>query len=382
MDVVDTGDTAGSETDSLMGPGRDEDAADKVPEAIPMDTIYRKVFEENMAKEKLLKDQALQQQHQQQALQQQQQQQQALLHQQQHQQGALLQQQPGPNQVYQQQFRAFQLNLQGNTGAPPLQQPQVLATPPGAPPAKKQRLSGGLFPNLNVPSGFGAIGADLTQPRTSYTSPPAAVLTSPANNTSGPGASDPSFAQRVFEFLVSSGMEEGPAMVAAVNIASGQQQQQVQPPQRQQPSSLEAWMKEFIETQGAINKTIATGLTGQQGGRDQETGDPAELDMYKFKEPNMSDPQNGLFGTFELQDNSTDSFSWTARLALKAPNAMPASYWKSIPGNGAQLTTPRRATSLVLTHLAGSAQINPAAVLACHDRAYPITYQVSCLTLE
>ena len=54
-----------------------------------------------------------------------------------------------------------------------------------------------------------------------------------------------------------------------------------------------------------------------------------------------------------------------------------ASYWKNIPGNGAQLTTPRRATSLVLTHLAGSAQINPSAVLACHDRAYPITYQVT-----
>ncbi len=81
--------------------------------------------------------------------------------------------------------------------------------------------------------------------------------------------------------------------------------------------------------------------------------------MYKFKEPNMNDPQNGLFGSFEIQDNSTDSFSWMARLALKAPNAMPSSYWKNIPGNGAQLTTPRRATSLVLTHLAGSAQINP-----------------------
>ena len=194
---------------------------------------------------------------------------------------------------------------------------------------------------------------DLAQSGTSTSMPPATVVTSTANNLPGSGTSDPSFPMKVYQFLLASGMEEGAAMMSAVNISSGQN---LQP---QQPSPMEAWIKKFMETQGAINKSIATGLTGQQGGRDQESGDPAELDMYKFKEPNMSAPENCLSGSFEIQDNSTDSFAWNVRTALKAPNSMPASYWKSIPGNGAQLTVPRRATSLVLTHLAGSAQINP-----------------------
>lgn len=337
-----------------MAPGGDEDSE----EVNPMDALYKKVYEANRAKEKQLKDQAaLQHQQQQQALQQQQQQQQTLqIHQQQ---GLLQQQHLAPQQVYQQQFRSFQHNLQGNTGAPPLQQPQILATPGGqAPPSKRQRLSGGLFPNLSVPSGFGSVGVDLSQPGTNANMPQATGMVSPATNCPGTGPADPRFPQKVFEFLMASGMEEGAAMMAAVNISSGQNPQ-LQQPLQPSPSPMEAWIKKFMETQGAINKSIATGLTGQQGGRDQELGDPAELDMYKFKEPSMSRPENGLSGSYEIQDNSTDSFAWDVRMALKAPNAMPASYWKSIPGNGAQLTTPRRATSLVLTHLAGSAQINP-----------------------
>lgn len=80
--------------------------------------------------------------------------------------------------------------------------------------------------------------------------------------------------------------------------------------------------------------------------------------------------------TSPFRDNSTDQFNWEIRLGMKAPNAAPASWWPKIPGNGGQYVTPRRATSLVLTHLAGPCQVNPVTILNCHDRAYPLTYKM------
>ena len=92
----------------------------------------------------------------------------------------------------------------------------------------------------------------------------------------------------------------------------------------------------------------------------------------------MSLASNKICGTFELDDDSTTKFDWRIRVALKAPNAPMSEYWDQIPNNvshnldlvcgncfvqGAQKAVPRRASSLVLTHLMGTSQVNPQVIL-------------------
>ena len=100
----------------------------------------------------------------------------------------------------------------------------------------------------------------------------------------------------------------------------------------------------------------------------------ASVDALTHQEPDMSLAANQAKGTFDVLDNSTDLFQWDLRLALKAPNAVPSSYWSEIPGHGAQRAEPRRASSLVMTHLMGTCQVNPNAILLTHDRANPLCY--------
>ena len=54
----------------------------------------------------------------------------------------------------------------------------------------------------------------------------------------------------------------------------------------------------------------------------------------------------------------------------------PKEYWKNIPDNGAQKVKVRRAHSLLFSHLAGGAQVNPSVILMAHDRAFPLQYQM------
>ena len=97
----------------------------------------------------------------------------------------------------------------------------------------------------------------------------------------------------------------------------------------------------------------------------------------------MSLACNKITGTFELDDDSTTKFDWRIRVALKAPNAPMQEYWDQIPNNvshdldlfcsgvcsgncfvqGAQKAAPRRASSLVLTHVMGTSQVNPQVIL-------------------
>lgn len=100
----------------------------------------------------------------------------------------------------------------------------------------------------------------------------------------------------------------------------------------------------------------------------------ASVDALTHQEPDMNLAANQAKGTFDVLDNSTDLFQWDLRLALKAPNAVPSSYWSEIPGHGAQRAEPRRASSLVMTHLMGTCQVNPNAILLTHDRANPLCY--------
>ena len=100
----------------------------------------------------------------------------------------------------------------------------------------------------------------------------------------------------------------------------------------------------------------------------------ASVDALTHQEPDMNLAANQAKGTFDVLDNSTDLFQWDLRLALKAPNAVPSSYWSEIPGHGAQKAEPRRASSLVMTHLMGTCQVNPNAILLTHDRANPLCY--------
>lgn len=100
----------------------------------------------------------------------------------------------------------------------------------------------------------------------------------------------------------------------------------------------------------------------------------ASVDALTHQEPDMNLAANQAKGTFNVLDNSTDLFQWDLRLALKAPNAVPSSYWGGLPGHGAQKAEPRRASSLVMTHLMGTCQVNPNAILLTHDRANPLCY--------
>ena len=137
---------------------------------------------------------------------------------------------------------------------------------------------------------------------------------------------------------------------------------------RMQPVSsgtdFQSLLESFVQTQ----KTLTASLTEAVRGVDGE-------DISKFREPNMSSPSNMICGTFEVRDNSTDTFCWRMRLSLLAPNAAPASYWHNIP-DGAKVTAPKRAGSLYLSHIAGNSAVNPIAVLAAHDRSSPLIYQM------
>ena len=101
----------------------------------------------------------------------------------------------------------------------------------------------------------------------------------------------------------------------------------------------------------------------------------------------MSLAANKISGTFELEDDSTTKFEWGIRVALKAPNAPMQEYWDQIPNNvshnldyvcgnysvqGAQKAVPRRASSLVLTHLMGTSQVNPQVILMVRFVVCPV----------
>ena len=101
----------------------------------------------------------------------------------------------------------------------------------------------------------------------------------------------------------------------------------------------------------------------------------------------MSLAANKISGTFELEDDSTTKFEWGIRVALKAPNAPMQDYWDQIPNNvshnldcvcgndsvqGAQKAVPRRASSLVLTHLMGTSQVNPQVILMVRFVVCPV----------
>ena len=44
------------------------------------------------------------------------------------------------------------------------------------------------------------------------------------------------------------------------------------------------------------------------------------LEAYYHREPDMSDPSNSIRGSWEVEDNSTDTYCWPLRLAMYAPN--------------------------------------------------------------
>ena len=167
--------------------------------------------------------------------------------------------------------------------------------------------------------------------------------------------------------LLAAGFSREEASTHALNWLAGLQRGQGSQPQSQLPAEVSTLLSQQ-------QQSIQT-LAAAQANRAQAETEAS--DALTHREPDMSLPANKALGQFQVEDNSTDVFSWNLRMAFKAPNAVPSAYWSQLPGNGAQKTEPRRATSLVFTHLMGNDQINPSVILMAHDRGTPLCYQVN-----
>ena len=167
--------------------------------------------------------------------------------------------------------------------------------------------------------------------------------------------------------LLAAGFSREEASTHALNWLAGLQRGQGPQPQSQLPAEVSTLLSQQ-------QQSIQT-LAAAQANRAQAETEAS--DALTHREPDMSLPANKALGQFQVEDNSTDVFSWNLRMAFKAPNAVPSAYWSQLPGNGAQKTEPRRATSLVFTHLMGNDQINPSVILMAHDRGTPLCYQVN-----
>ena len=175
-------------------------------------------------------------------------------------------------------------------------------------------------------------------------------------------------AAQMTQELMAAGFSREEASSHSLSWLAGLQRGQVAQPQSQFPAEVSTLLSQQ-------QQSIQT-LAAAQASRAQADIE-ANTDALSHREPDMSLPANKALGQFQVEDNSTDVFAWNLRLAFKAPNSAPSAYWSQLPGNGAQKTEPRRATSLVFTHLMGNDQINPSVILMAHDRGNPLCYQVN-----
>ena len=214
--------------------------------------------------------------------------------------------------------------LQQNPAQPP---PQPLQ-----PPNKKVR-GAGVCPGLTAPSPMTARKPASGKLRPS--SPPGPPEAPASNAASGVVLSDSGSSrkrnlsgflmsqpppqpqadpQSVYETLVSSGFSPEDATAAARGVRG-----QSQPPSPAPASSSDPQQQLFVKF--LQSQTEANNLLLERGKANTRSFDNGPgLEAYYHREPDMADPANSITGSWEVEDNSTDTYCWPLRVQMFAPN--------------------------------------------------------------
>ena len=241
---------------------------------------------------------------------------------------ALLAEEEAARAALEQQMEEENLRrLQQNSAQPP---PQPLQ--PIQPPNKKVR-GAGVCPGLTAPSPMTARKPASGKLRpSSPPGPPEAPASNPASgvvlsdsgsrrkrNSSGflmsqPPAQPQADPQSVYETLVSSGFSPEDATAAARGVRG-----QSHPPSPAPASSSDPQQQLFVKF--LQSQTEANNLLLERGKANSRSFDNGPgLEAYYHREPDMADPANAITGSWEVEDNSTDTYCWPLRLQMFAPN--------------------------------------------------------------
>ena len=122
--------------------------------------------------------------------------------------------------------------------------------------------------------------------------------------------------QTVYETLVASGFSPEDATAAAMGL-QGRTQPLTSPPAPASSSDPQQQLfVKFMQSQTEANNLLLK--RGEANTRSYDNG--PGLEAYYHREPDMSDPSNSIRGSWEVEDNSTDTYCWPLRLAMYAPN--------------------------------------------------------------
>ena len=241
---------------------------------------------------------------------------------------ALLAEEEAARAALEQQMEEENLRrLQQNSAQPP---PQPLQ--PIQPPNKKVR-GAGVCPGLTAPAPMTARKPASGKLRpSSPPGPPEAPASNPASgvvlsdsgsrrkrNSSGflmsqPPAQPQADPQSVYETLVASGFSPEDATAAARGVRG-----QSHPPSPAPASSSDPQQQLFVKF--LQSQTEANNLLLERGKANSRSFDNGPgLEAYYHREPDMADPANAITGSWEVEDNSTDTYCWPLRLQMFAPN--------------------------------------------------------------
>ena len=122
--------------------------------------------------------------------------------------------------------------------------------------------------------------------------------------------------QTVYETLIASGFSPEDATAAAMGL-QGKTQPLASPPAPASSSDPQQQLfVKFMQSQTEANNLMLE--RGKASNRSYDNG--PGLEAYYHREPDMSDPSNSIRGSWEVEDNSTDTYCWPLRLAMYAPN--------------------------------------------------------------
>ena len=239
---------------------------------------------------------------------------------------ALLEEEEAARAALERELEAENIRKAQQNSVQPPSQPQ--------PPNKKVR-SAGVCPGLSVPAPMSASKPAPAKPRpVSPPGPPetpaskaASILISSNSggsrkrNSSGIPLSQPppqpqADPQTVYETLIASGFSPEDATAAAMGL-QGKTQPLTSPPAPASSSDPQQQLfLKFMQSQTEANNLLLE--RGKASTRSYDNG--PGLEAYYHREPDMSDPSNSIRGTWEVEDNSTDTYCWPLRLAMYAPN--------------------------------------------------------------
>ena len=122
--------------------------------------------------------------------------------------------------------------------------------------------------------------------------------------------------QTVYETLVSSGFSPEDAAAAARGVRGQSQPPSPAPAPASSSDPQQQLFVKFMQSQTEANNLLLE--RGKANTRSFDNG--PGLEAYYHREPDMADPANSITGSWEGEDNSTDTYCWPLRVQMFAPN--------------------------------------------------------------